>query len=833
MPGLLAFRPAPELPAGARAALVIATSSYDDPGFRQLRSPGLDAAEFAEALADPDIGGFAVIQVIDQAETQIRRAVARFCASRGLDDLLLIYLSCHGVLDSRGRLFFAASDTEKQHLGATAVSSEWLLGQLDECRARRQVVVLDCCFSGAFAGGAKGGDDLKERLASGRGRAVLTASRAREYSHEGTPLPGMAATGSVFTTGLIDGLRTGSADTDRDGYITLDDVFRHAADYVREHGNQQTPQRWLYGAEGAIIIARNPAGMVVTAAPLPEALRASLDSPYPGVRIGAVNTLAEWLADDDPGRVLAAQQVLRDVADTDAPAVAAIARRQLAARAEEAPAAHLPPAPPAPEPEAEQEPEPAPQPEPEAGPGSAGVLKPDPEAPPSPEVPSPAGPEPPAEALPLLQAPPPPAAAGVSVVTAKVAPRPEASLEPAPLRLAGSAPGPVIASRSLRQSWRRRILLRTRRAKIVGASVTAVAATIAILVTVLFPGRDAGRGTVAGGSFPFGGMPTILSGHTGAVTEVAFSPDGKTLATGGADNTIWLYSIASGKPAGAPLAYGGQFHYSSDGMYLGIVNDDGTGRLWDVAAGKSPVIFTGYEGSVILAFSPTGHKLALSSTCACVHDFSNPVRLVDLASGADLPSLSGPTNGVQSLAFSPDGKILAASVAGTPLTVRLWDIASRKGTHIISGGGYPLVFSHDGKLIATGSAGGNKVQLWNVATGKLSVGLATGPETIPVAFSPTANTVLTVSNSKTATLWDASTGHPLASFLDATNMAFSPDGKYIAIGGTTSDVRLWDTRTRDTIHLAGSPGALNDLEFSGDGHYLAAASADKKTWLWH
>src|SRR3954447_4409616 len=281
MPGLPASRPAPKLPAGVRSALLIATSRYDDPEFRQLRSPGLDAAEFAEAIADPGVGGFTVTQVIDESEARIRRAVARFCANRGLDDLILIYLSCHGVLDSRGRLFFVTSDTEKQHLGATAVSSEWLLGQLDECRARRQVLILDCCFSGAFAGTAKGDDDLKGRLEGGRGRAVLTASRAREYSHEGTPLPGMAAAGSVFTAGFIHGLRTGDADTDHDGFITLDDAFRHAADYVREHGGQQTPQRWLYGAEGAIIVARSPAGVVVTAAPLPEALRASMDSPYP------------------------------------------------------------------------------------------------------------------------------------------------------------------------------------------------------------------------------------------------------------------------------------------------------------------------------------------------------------------------------------------------------------------------------------------------------------------------------------------------------------------------------------------------------------------------
>jgi Caspase domain len=142
MPGLPASRPAPELPPGVRSALVIATSRYEDPEFRQLRSPGLDAAEFAEAIADPGTGGFTVTQLIDETEARIRRSVARFCANRGLDDLILIYLSCHGVLDGRGRLFFVASDTERQHLGATAVSSEWLLTDEDAGRvlAARQAL---------------------------------------------------------------------------------------------------------------------------------------------------------------------------------------------------------------------------------------------------------------------------------------------------------------------------------------------------------------------------------------------------------------------------------------------------------------------------------------------------------------------------------------------------------------------------------------------------------------------------------------------------------------------------------------------------------------------
>jgi uncharacterized caspase-like protein len=96
---------------------------------------------------------------------------------------LAVYLSCHGVLDRRNRLYFAATDTVKTQLSSTGIPSAWLLDQLEECRARQQVLILDCCFSGAFAHGSKADADLdlERRLAvQGRGQAVLTASRAGE-----------------------------------------------------------------------------------------------------------------------------------------------------------------------------------------------------------------------------------------------------------------------------------------------------------------------------------------------------------------------------------------------------------------------------------------------------------------------------------------------------------------------------------------------------------------------------------------------------------------------------------------------------------------------------
>jgi hypothetical protein len=323
--------PVPELSPGTRAALVIAIAHYNDPELRELRSPVRDAHDLAAVLGDPAIGGFTVTTVIDQTDAQVRLAITEFLDARGPQDTVLVYLSCHGIQDQPGRLYFAATNTLKARPRATAVKSADVLDELDECRARQQILILDCCFSGAFGHGGKGELDLERQLVGhGRGRVVLTASRAYEYSFEGKPLGKAVPAGSVFTTGFVEGLRTGAADSDDDGYIAWDEAFAYADRYVLASGFRQTPQQWLSGGEGAkIILARSPAGRVVTPAKVPEGLTTSLASGSEHIRIGAVNAVAEWLADPDPARGLAATRVLREVADHDNPRVAAAARAHL------------------------------------------------------------------------------------------------------------------------------------------------------------------------------------------------------------------------------------------------------------------------------------------------------------------------------------------------------------------------------------------------------------------------------------------------------------------------------------------------------------------------
>ncbi len=244
-----------------RYALILAVSQYVDPTLSRLRAPAADAVALRDLLVDPEVGGFDVTSVFDEKAHAMRLAVEEFLTDRRPDDVVLVYLSCHGLVDVRRRLYFAARDTLKNRLAASGVEAHWLLGQLEDCRARRQVVLLDCCFSGAFAQGAKGDTDLDlgERLVGqGRGRVVLTASRGTEYSFEGEPIEGQPPQGSVFTSALVSGITSGEADADDDGYVSVDEAYSYAFEKIREAGGQQTPQRWLYGAEGSIVLARKP-----------------------------------------------------------------------------------------------------------------------------------------------------------------------------------------------------------------------------------------------------------------------------------------------------------------------------------------------------------------------------------------------------------------------------------------------------------------------------------------------------------------------------------------------------------------------------------------------
>lgn len=252
---------------GPRSALVIATSAYADPRLRELHAPVGDTGDFADVLADPEIGGFTVGRLVDERTARIRLGLEDFLHGREPDETVLVYLSGHGLLDKPGALFFAAGDTDTALPHATAISATELTDLLDNCRARHQVLILDCCFSGLSAASKSSeqeeGPLPRQLLGHGTGRDVLSVICAVEHASADETLDSEAGK-SVFTASLTKGLRTGDADSDRDGLITVTDAYSYALRQVLQADAQQTPQPWLsLHGSGQTVLARSPARRTV------------------------------------------------------------------------------------------------------------------------------------------------------------------------------------------------------------------------------------------------------------------------------------------------------------------------------------------------------------------------------------------------------------------------------------------------------------------------------------------------------------------------------------------------------------------------------------------
>lgn len=286
-----------------RFAIVIGNTDYDDGDLAQLSGPNSDATGLADVLKDPAIGGFDEVQLLLNEDLPvISKAIARLFSKKSTDDLLLLYFSGHGMLDERGRLFLAVRQTEREILNATAISAAFVSDEMDRSRSKRQVLILDCCHSGAFERGSKSYCPLSVGTASafegdGYGRFVLTATDTTQYAWEGDTVIGEPVF-SLFTQHLLKGLKTGDADLDKDGLVTFDELYDYLHRTISEATTKQTPSKWTYKAQGDIIIARNPRSSSFSALSLriPGELQRAIVSTFAGVRQGAITELANLLS---------------------------------------------------------------------------------------------------------------------------------------------------------------------------------------------------------------------------------------------------------------------------------------------------------------------------------------------------------------------------------------------------------------------------------------------------------------------------------------------------------------------------------------------------------
>lgn len=248
-----------------RFALILANWEYEDPRLKRLVTPERDADGLAVVLRAPDIGGFDDVKIcLNGTRDQVEEALEVFFLEKKPDDLLLVYFSGHGIRDTEGHLYLAVKNTKTRNEGvltSTAVAAQQIAKFLDTCRSRSQVLILDCCHSGAFSQGMKaavGSFGTKHAFeGNGYGRWVLTATDATQYAWEGDKVSG-ENTQSIFTRYLIEGLSSGGADVNNDGLVTVEEIYQYVHGRIRESGAKQSPHKWSYKQKGDVLIAKRP-----------------------------------------------------------------------------------------------------------------------------------------------------------------------------------------------------------------------------------------------------------------------------------------------------------------------------------------------------------------------------------------------------------------------------------------------------------------------------------------------------------------------------------------------------------------------------------------------
>jgi WD40 repeat protein len=341
-----------------------------------------------------------------------------------------------------------------------------------------------------------------------------------------------------------------------------------------------------------------------------------------------------------------------------------------------------------------------------------------------------------------------------------------------------------------------------------------------------------------------------LAGHTSAVSSVAFSLDGRLLASGSWDQTVKLWDVTSGREIQTLLHDGSVLDvaFSRDGR-LASASGDQSVKLWDPSTGRTLRTLTGHTKTVTsVAFSADGTALVSGSA-------DKTLKLWDTRSGRLLRTFNGHTDAVRAVAFSPDGALLASGSgdSGFPetrdYTVRIWNARTGQLIRTLLGHGdtiQAVAFTADGKWIVSGSGGSrdnpqpenDAIKLWNVADGREVRTIVSPRGSIHSLALDSGDRWLAYGTDAGAVrLVELATGADVRELTGRTasieSLAFSPDGNQLAFGGNAdANVRRWDLqRGRDPQTLVGRDGGVHAVAFSSDQRWFAAAGYGDGPWL--
>jgi WD40 repeat protein len=335
----------------------------------------------------------------------------------------------------------------------------------------------------------------------------------------------------------------------------------------------------------------------------------------------------------------------------------------------------------------------------------------------------------------------------------------------------------------------------------------------------------------------------ILGGHPDWVRSVLFSADSQILISGSDDQTIRLWDVNTGtclKTLSSPVSRVASVALSPDGCTLVSSGEDGTIHLWDICTGQYTQAFEGHTQQVwSVAFSPDSQRIASGGE-------DQTVRLWDANTGQCLNVLEGHRNWIQSVAFSPDGRTLASG--SYDQTAKLWDVQTGECLRTLIGhtnwiwcvtyATHPDRTHNSNRYLLATASEDQTIRLWEVETGQCLKTLRGHSNRIwSIATSPDGQTLASGSDDQTLRLWDIRTGQCLKTLQGHTRkifpVAFSPDGQTLASSGDDAIIRFWDLNTGNCLQASESCGSrVESVAFSPDGRTLISGGEDKIIRLW-